>query len=320
MPEQISQNLNQAEMAKITSRETRVPKPVELTPEEDSVLLDVLRKAKEAERTGNKSEAIKLYQVYQDQYEAIRTQRALEKRGEREVSAEVLEQSQKVYDFIFGEGVYNLQELYDKGEIIGLDKSQQEAIESEKDETQKYGLELVMSGGIPRADFLQAFKEKYASEFSTEGVYYWDQAQKDINQTEATLNPDRPTSFYTVALKPQGEVNDAHLETMNKTPEQAEAILQQKQAENPDLNLKGLILPEYLLLDAHHFLDTGKHLDEKHWSYLLGEKVTGTERALSAGWRSGSRWVGVSSPSGADSADGSRFAAVSACLKANLES
>ena len=124
MNEQLSDNLGQEKMAKITPREAQVRKPVELTPAEDERLVDILSQAKAAERAGDKAEAIRLYQSYQDQYEAIR----LEKRGERKVSPEVLESSQKVYDFIFGDGKYNLQELYDDGQIIGLNKEQQEAI------------------------------------------------------------------------------------------------------------------------------------------------------------------------------------------------
>src|SRR4030042_831287 len=310
MPEQLSQNLGQETMAKITPKEARVKKPVELPPEEDRQLVGILAAAKAAEKAGHQAEAIKLYQNYQEGYEAMRQQRTLEKRGEREVSAEVLERSQKVYDFIFGEGSYNLQESYDSGQIIGLSKDQQETIETQA-ETEKYALELIMPGGIQRDEFLQAFKAKYAAEFSSQGLYQSHKAKTDLGQTEAVLNPDRPTSFYTVALKPQQEVSDAHPETMNKNPEQAEAILQQKQTETPNLNLKGMTLPEYLFLDTDHFLKTGKHLDEDHWSYLLGEKVTGTRRALRADWHFDDRRVYVNSNSDANSHIGSRFVAVS---------
>lgn len=304
-------NLDNIEMAKITPKEATIKKPVELTPEEDTSLIGLLTRAKAAERAGNKTEAIQLYQDYQNSYEAIRAQRAIERRGEREISPEVLENSQKVYDFIFGVGTYNLQELYDKGEILGLSREQQVAIETEPNKDKQYSLELIMPGAIPREEFLQAFKAKYAQEFSSDGIWQSDQAKEDIDKTQAVLNPDRPAFFYTVALKTQREVSDAHLETMGQTPDQAEAILNTEQTASPDLNLKGMTLPEYLLLDAHHYLATKEHLDDKGYSYLLGEKIADTGRTLDADWYSGYREVNVSSHSAADSGRGSRFVAVS---------
>jgi len=314
MPEQLSNNQDQIEMAKISPREARIPKPVELTSEEDAVLVDVLRKAKTAEQTGNKSEAIKLYQVYQDQYEAIRTQRALEKRGEREVSPEVLEKNQKMLDFVFGTGRFDLEKEYTDGNIVLPSTEQRELSEKEG-----YNLELIVPGNITREEIITAVKEKYKTEFSSEGIYNY--AEDDTKKTDAVINPNRPESFYTLLLKSQAEVNVASgEEVMNKTPQQLQEILIQKQAENPDLNLKGLNLSEYLLLDAYHFTQEKNHLNEQKWEYLLEEMVSGTGRALIADWHSVARGVRVFSDSGAGSDGGSRFAAVSACLKANLES
>jgi len=223
---------------------------------------------------------------------------------------EAVKTRQKALDFLFGEGKFDLKKEYIEGKIVLPSKDQER-------ETKKEGLTMavVFPGSIPRDEFLKAFQEKYKTEFSSEGVKIWEQAQKDLNNTQSVLNPNRPNQSYIFLTAPQKEVSEAQLPaietTMNKTPEQVEEILRKKQADSPNLNLRGLTLPEYLFLDACHYQKDGTHLDEQHWSYLLEERVTGTPRALCAGWGSGSRCVFVYSDADARSILGSRFAACS---------
>ena len=218
--------------------------------------------------------------------------------------------SQKGLDFLFGKGKFNLKKEYVEGKIVLPTKEQEK-------EAKRDGLTLavVFPGGIERDEFLRIFQDKYKTEFSTDGVKIWDQAEKDLSKTQAVLSPNRPQQSYVFLTSPKTEVNEAQLPTtettMNKTPEQAENILKKKQTESPHLNLKGLTLPEYLFLEACHYQKDGKHLDEQHWSYLLEERVTDTARALGAGWYPGDRDVRVNSYGFAHSVQGSRFAAVS---------
>lgn len=224
---------------------------------------------------------------------------------------EALKSSQKVVDFIFGEGKVNLKQEYLEGRIILPQPDQERQAKKEK-----LSMAVIFPGGISRDEFLTAFKTKYTSEFNSQGVYYWGEAVNDLNQTKAVQDPDRPNQPYLMLVSPQTEVDEAQLPnletTINKTPEQAEQILNQKQTQNPELNLKGMTLPEYLFLDCAHYLKTGKHLDENHYSYLLGEKVPTTQRALDAIWLSVGRKVSVGSVSDANDFRGSRFVAVSA--------
>jgi len=218
--------------------------------------------------------------------------------------------SQKGLDFLFGEGRFDLKKEYTECKIILPTKEQGR-------EAKREGLTNVrfFPGSIPRDEFLKAFEEKYKTEFSTVGVSYGDQAKKDINKTQAVLNPNRPQQSYVFLTSPKTEVNDAQLPTtettMNKTPEQAQAILKKKQTDSPNLNLKGLTLPEYLFLEVCQYQQDGKHLDAQYWSYLLEERVPDTLRALRASWIPDVRYVRVNSPGDAGSGRGSRFAAVS---------
>ena len=222
---------------------------------------------------------------------------------------EVLKLSQQAADFIFGQDKVNLKKDYIEKKVILPDKEQEKSAKKEG-----LSLGVIFPGQIPRDEFLTAFKTKYAQEFSSEGLWQADQAKQDLNQTSAVKAPNRPNKSYLLMTSPQGEVDQAELAsmatTMNKTPEQAEAILTKKQQESPELNLQGLTLPEYLFLDTCHYLKTQKHLDENHWSYLLGERVPGTLRALGANWFADRRRVGVDSVSVAGGGLGSRFAAV----------
>jgi len=229
--------------------------------------------------------------------------------GQTELTPEIIAQSQKVYDFL---GIdIDLSQEAEAGNIA-LPTPEQ----AEEAERQGYALALII---LPDRDqIINQTKSKYAKENNSDGIYFW---EEKYNQTQAATNPPRPNQPYLAFFKPQIEVNetqvqDPNLDTMNKTFPQSEAIQNQLNQKNPELNLKGLILPEYLILDIHHHLTSQQHLDKDHWSWLTEEKLLDDQgkpaRCLGADWGSDDREVGVSSGSSgfADPALGARFAAV----------
>ena len=56
------------ELNKINPTKVNIPKPIELTQEQDENLLDLAIKARTAEKQGDLKTAIKLYQEYKEQY------------------------------------------------------------------------------------------------------------------------------------------------------------------------------------------------------------------------------------------------------------
>jgi len=236
---------------------------------------------------------------------------SLPKMEKGKIPPEVLEQSQALYDWLGIET--NLQKEAQEGKIVLPSAEQQEAAEKEG-----YSLPLIILGELPREELLARVKAKYASEFKKEGIYYWEQAKKDLSKTQTADQNPRPLQPYLIYLKPQG-LREAHLETMGETFPACQEILEQKQQANPQANLKGLTYPEYLIAEASTFKQTGKHLDENPWAWtwLLEEQVLEEgkpARCLGAGWGPGTSGVGVgsfgASVSGSDG--GARFAALPA--------
>jgi|GEM_PF-5498496 len=180
------------------------------------------------------------------------------------ISPEVLQQSQALYDWLGIE--VNLQKELQEGRIVLPSTEQQEAAEKEG-----WNLPLVVAGGLRREDLPEAIQKKFAQEFKSKGVFYWDQAKKDLNQTEQVKNSPRPKQSYLIYLKPQREVREAHPETMGQSALQAQETLENLQKEKPALNLSGLALEEYLLAQALVYQQTQEHLESQTWTWLLEE-------------------------------------------------
>jgi len=215
--------------------------------------------------------------------------------------AEIIERSQKVYEVL---GIQT--DL--KENLLLPSAEQKEAIEKEG-----YTLAVIIDGRISRKDIIDKttahFKEKYKST----GVYWGEQGKKDVNKTEQTKKSKRPQQPYLIYLKPDQEVREAHPETMGKTFVDCQTILDQKNQENPELNLCGQTLEEYLIAQAQIDISQGEHLEKQSWTWLLEEQVKErgeSVRCLVADW-SGDR-VRVDSSDSSDSPGGwgARFAAV----------
>jgi hypothetical protein len=231
---------------------------------------------------------------------------------------EALKLSQAVYDKWFGDTKYkdyNFKKEYAAGNLGLFDRAQEKEAKPTKE---NYSFQLFFPNHIPREEFLEIFNQKYGQEYRSQvsqdgvGVWYSDQAKADKDQTKASQVP--PGQGYILGLRPQNNTLEAHPETVNLNLVQQKAHLLELQNQHPDLNLRGLTLPEYLFADACFFQTQGKHLDENGWSYLLEEENSQTGRALCAGWGPGVRRVLVDSVSGAGPSLGARFAAVSRIL------
>jgi len=237
-----------------------------------------------------------------------------------EVNEGDLRLNQEVYDklgFRLKKGVrkkpIDLEQELRAGNILLPTKEQQELAEKE-------GLTqiLIIPGQIKRQDFLGYFKgENYQNNFDSNDLDITDPAPKDLTKSEAIKNPKRPKQFYTILLSPQISCHTAHPETQKQSAQTCTDILAKKQNANSNLNLAGLTLEEYLLLDCLIYLKDNQkqHLEPKSWCWLLEEVASEGNvfiHCLRAFWGSGSRSVGVISGifSRSNPEEGARFGAV----------
>jgi len=84
MPHQFEKFREIEEMENIKPTPIEKKKPIELTKEEDEYFVDLLKKAKEAEKKGDLEQAIKLYLQYKEEYKALREK----KEGKKEEKEE----------------------------------------------------------------------------------------------------------------------------------------------------------------------------------------------------------------------------------------
>ncbi|HLB95440.1 MAG TPA: hypothetical protein VJK26_00880, partial [Patescibacteria group bacterium] len=100
---------------------------------------------------------------------------------------------------------------------------------------------------------------------------------------------------------------------MGKTFPQYQEILDQKNTQNPDLNLKGLTMEECLLVEVAADLE-GFHFESQTWTWLLEEQVLDKKglpvRCLYASWYVDGVGVNSDDSSIQYSNKGARFAAV----------
>jgi len=145
--EQINPEINGVDLGKINPGDVEVPKPAELTTEEDKGLLDVLQRAKEAEKADDYQTATVLYEQYQAEYKRIKQEKLGGELGEKFALDEQYKAQIKILETA---GI--LQEFSDgiKG-IIGIDGK----------EYPVPSLEKILSAIIPeKAELLAKKKEQ----------------------------------------------------------------------------------------------------------------------------------------------------------------
>ena len=72
-------NNQEQELSKINPRKVNIPKPIELTPEQDENLLDLAIKARTAEKQGDLKTAIGFYREYKERYIRLKGEKGIEK-------------------------------------------------------------------------------------------------------------------------------------------------------------------------------------------------------------------------------------------------
>lgn len=247
----------------------------------------------------------------------------LENTERAEISPETLKRNQAMYDFLdirddSGNPI-DLQKQYEAGNIQGLSKEQQKAIE-EMPEEERLSEILIIPGHILREEIIKKINDKYKEKFGQD-IYYSDAAKEDIDNTSSVTKNPRPNTFYTIALHPKQETVAAHPEMMNKTLQEQLNELKKKQKENPNLNLRGLTLQEAMLFDALICANSENQADHadnwaRKYSYnLCLEEVTRDKdgnplRALRLFWDSGDSRLLLHSHPFPSSAVGARLGAV----------
>jgi len=96
MPNQFEKFREIEEMENIKPTPIEKKKPIELTKEEDEYFVDLLKKAKEAEKKGDLEQAIKLYLQYKEEYKALREKK--EGKKEEKEEKEKAEEIKKNYE------------------------------------------------------------------------------------------------------------------------------------------------------------------------------------------------------------------------------
>jgi len=81
MPEQFEKFREREEMEKIEPTPVEKKKPIELTKEEDEHFVNLLKKAKEAEKKGDLDQAIKFYLQFKEEYQALREKKEGKQEG-----------------------------------------------------------------------------------------------------------------------------------------------------------------------------------------------------------------------------------------------
>jgi len=104
MPKQFEKANNQEqELSKINPRKVNIPKPIELTPEQDENLLDLAIKARTAEKQGDLKTAVGFYQKYKEQYSKLKgdkekEEQSIETENDQEFQEKALEYIQTLLD------------------------------------------------------------------------------------------------------------------------------------------------------------------------------------------------------------------------------
>jgi len=218
---------------------------------------------------------------------------------------EIIKVSQKVYETLGFQ--VDLQRELQEGNILLPPPEQKEAIDQEA-----MTFSFLMDPRISRQDLVSKAKTYLEDKHHSEGIYLGDQAKEDLNQTDHAQTSHRPDQPYFIYLRPEKEVRETEIE-MGKTFPQYQEILDQKNTQNPDLNLKGLTMEECLLVEVAADLE-GFHFESQTWTWLLEEQVLDKKglpvRCLYASWYVDGVGVNSDDSSIQYSNKGARFAAV----------
>jgi hypothetical protein len=326
MPENYKPNNISDAVERILPTDPNVSTPLNLTKEEHEHLTSLAQQIRTLEKAGQAEQALVLYRQLEQELSLLQRKQQEKQQQERgetiEISAEVIEENQTMYDKLglkINGSPINLEQELRAGNIL-LPAKEQKELAAQEGLTQL----LIVPGQIKREDFLKYFKgSNYQTDFNSTDLRIFEPAPEDLTKTQAIENPQRPKQFYAILVSPQISCQIAHPETQGQSAKKCMDILAQKQNANPDLNLAGLTLEEYLLLDCLIYLKDNQkqHLEPRTWCWLLEEKVMEANdiaRCLDARWCLGDRSVGVNSPDSSDSGSGrgARFAAVSAAAPA----
>jgi hypothetical protein len=189
------------------------------------------------------------------------------------LTQETIQRSQKMLDFVFGESRFNLQAEYDKGNILGFSKEQLEAIE----QANKLNLSefIIIPGQIPRDEIINTVENVYQRKSGNKIKWNPTSLQTDLHQSSAAKNLTRPPTFYLLAFNPeQASMYIDYPRIPHTDIDGGLEFLNQIQQENPNLNLKGLTLPEAVLIDTYFFANDKVHADPIGWHYCLEEIIS----------------------------------------------
>jgi len=198
MSEQFSKfnELPENEFDKVNPSSAEVPNPIDLTAEEDQSLIDVLQRAREAEKAGDHQSAAALYGQYKDEYKRIKQEKLGGELGEK---IGLLEQYQSQLQILETAGV--LQELSDgtKG-IVGIDNKEYsiptfEEIQSritpekaailEKKQEQGFSKLLVVPFGMKLDDLIGKYRELLLKKDSEGKLLATDGSKLDLDRNQA---------------------------------------------------------------------------------------------------------------------------------------
>jgi hypothetical protein len=191
MSEQFGKFTPKEELKKVKPTPVEKKKPIELTKEENEYFIDLLKKAKEAEKKGNLEEAIKLYLQYKEEYEALRKKKE-GKKEEKEIVEEEMFKFTQEFPGIFT----NYFSFKKEEEEIGSAVLRKIKIKSEEgEEREEVRLYIV---GFRRWEALKNDKDRKELLFFNEREISWDadgticpcQTEKFIRYSES-LNKER---------------------------------------------------------------------------------------------------------------------------------
>lgn len=191
---------------------------------------------------------------------------------ELSLSQETIQRFKEIYNWLgfidFDGQPVDIQKEYLAGQIALLSQEQTEAAEKNG-----YSLNLVIPGQIRRSTFLNKFTNRYAQEFGSSGVVI-EPAGGSIHNTESQRQALRPKGLYIARLE---NVHNVGTST-DLSPNESLQIMNELQAEKPELNLRGLTLEEFLIAEAYQYRTQGRHLGEQTVVYCL-EEATRRRRA-----------------------------------------
>ena len=172
---------------------------------------------------------------------------------------------------------------------------------------------IIVSSQVSREELIQAVDEKLKSQGVEQGLFLSDQARQDLNQTLASQ--DRPAKGYFLFFSSNLDCRQSLPQSKGKSAKDIiNQLIPQLRQEQPNLNLRGLRLEEYLLIDSLANQERNQHLDSNSYCWLTEELIParqGNETlCLLARWH-GSLGVHSLLVSGVHPEDGARLAAVS---------